>query len=554
MRKLSTVVLIFMTLIASAQTLSFEQAVSRLKKGNKKLQGMKKQEEAKDFALKSTESMFFPELTLNGSYVYMKDHLYLDMNELKTPIQGALGDYMPMLGMAKGQIANTLGAYKEMMNAQGQLLKSQGKAIGAIANKLIPNLKNPKDPNNIKDLRNIAIMNALGTLQQSGVQAQQMGMAFIKASEQLKTMGKMGLAGPMGKFKEAMAKDWKYKFQDQQIARFSLDLKYPIYTGGKIRTGVKVKKLEKEIAKVETKKTEDLLIAELAERYFQTQLAEEAIKVRETALEDAKLHLHDASVMEKNGILAPIQTMLAKTAVADANRELLGAKKDAELARTALRGILGGLEENITLNTFLFSIKGLKALEHYQNLAKDNYPDIIKAQLKKQMAEQNINFQRANFIPDVAIIGKKYIYTKNLPMTEPDDWYIGVGLKMNLFKGLQNTRKYREAKATDEAVALLIEQAQIDIQTLVKKHYTEILKQQEQLNSLNESLEFAEELVRVRNKAFKEGFATSTEVADANLYLSSIKIKRLNALFEIDKSLAKLLEVCGAEHTFMEYQ
>ncbi len=546
MRKLSTILLIFTVSILSAQTLSFEQAVSKLKSGNKKLQGMKKQEEAKNYAVKSTQSLFFPELTLNGSYVYMKDHLYLDMNELKLPIQGMLKEYNPMLGMAKGQLMNTLSAYKKLQMAQAGLQKTQIQTIGAIAQKLM--MADPRDPNNAK------LMQALTAMKQGAGQAQLAGQEFAKASEKLKMMSKMGLTSPEGKFKKLMAKDWRYKFQDQQIARFSLDLKYPIYTGGKIRTGIKVKKLESEIAKVETKKTEGLLIAELAERYFQTQLAEEAIKIRQNAYEDAKLHLHDATIMEKNGMLAPIQTMLAKTAVADANRELMGAKKDAELARTALKGVIGGLEENVTLNTFLFSIKGLKPLEHYQNLAKENYPDIVKAQLKKQMAEQNIKFQRANFIPDVAIIGKKYIYTKNLPMTEPDDWYIGVGLKMNLFKGLQNSRKYQEARATNEAVALLIEQAQIDIQTLVKKHYTEILKQQEQLNSLEESLTFAEELVRVRNKAFKEGFATSTEVADANLYLSSIKIKRLKALFESDKNLAKLLEVCGLGDTFLDYQ
>ncbi|MBS9774069.1 MAG: TolC family protein [Tenacibaculum sp.] len=383
------------------------------------------------------------------------------------------------------------------------------------------------------------------------------GKKMLGAGKELIGMGKhlIGAGGNLkAKGQQLMAKDWKYKFQDQQVMRLSLDLKYPIFTGGKIRTGVKVKKLESEIAKVETEKIKGSLISELAERYFQTQLAEEAVKVREQNLESVKKHLYNAKKLEENGMLAPIQTMLAQTAVADAERNVLASKKDAELAKTALQGLLGGENLEFTkLTTNLFEINDLKPLEFYQNLAKKNHYDIVKAEIKKQLTEENINFQKANYIPDVALFGKKYLYSKNLPKTQPDDWYVGIGLKMDLFKGLQNRGKYQEAKALNESVQLLIEQAKIDIQTLVKKHYTEILKQKEQLVSLEKSIDFAKEVLRVRTKAFKEGFATSTDVADANLYLASIKIKRLKALFEIDKTFAKLLQTCGESETFSNY-
>ena len=46
-----------------------------------------------------------------------------------------------------------------------------------------------------------------------------------------------------------------------------------------------------------------------------------------------------------------------------------------------------------------------------------------------------------------------------------------------------------QAKAQRESVEQLTAQAEKDVQTLVKKHYTEIEKQREQLQSLQESLE-----------------------------------------------------------------
>ena len=153
----------------------------------------------------------------------------------------------------------------------------------------------------------------------------------------------------------------------------------------------------------------------------------------------------------------------------------------------------------------------------------------------------------------MALIGKKYLWSKNLPLTEPDNWVVGVGLQWNIFNGFSDKNKIAQAKAQQESVEQLTAQAEKDIQTLVKKYYTEIEKQREQLQSLQESLEFARELVRVRNQAFSEGLSSSTDVADASLYLASIEIKGYQALFEMDKVLALLLETCGLSAEYTNY-
>ncbi|MXV38880.1 TolC family protein [Flavobacteriaceae bacterium Ap0902] len=350
----------------------------------------------------------------------------------------------------------------------------------------------------------------------------------------------------------ALLGDWKVKFQDYNVGRLSADFSWPIFTGGKIKAGVKAGQLQADFAKLEIEKVESNLIKDLANRYFQTQLAKEAILVREQALASAEKHLYNAQKLEENGMLAPVETMQAQTAVADANRELKAAQKDEELARAALFGLMGIPEDSVQLSTPLFEVKKLESLAYYQDLAKQNFPEIVQARIKKQLAEQKVAAEKANFIPDIALVAKQYLLSDNLPITEPDG-YVGIGMKVNIFNGFQNKRNYEQAVTVSESVDLLTAQAERDIQTLVKKHYTEILKQQEQLTSLEESIAFAEELVRVREKAFAAGFATSTDVADANLYLASIKIKRLQALYEIDKTLAELLETSGVSAYYLDF-
>lgn len=346
--------------------------------------------------------------------------------------------------------------------------------------------------------------------------------------------------------------DWKIKFQEYNIGRLSADFNWPIFTGGKINAGIKVEKLRADLAKTEIQKVENDLIKDLALRYFQTQLAQEAIEVRKKALASAEKHLYNAQKLEENGMLAPVETMQAETAVADAKRALMAAQKDEELARAALFGLMGISEESLDLSTPLFDIQKLEPLSYYQDLAKKNYPDIVKARIQKQMAEQKVAVEKGNMMPDIALVAKQYILKDNLPLTEPDG-YVGIGMKVNVFNGFQNKKNYQQAVAMSESVDMLTAQAERDIQTLVKKQYTEILKQQEQLTSLEQSITFSEELVRVREKSFAAGFATSTDVADANLYLASIRIKRLQALFEIDKTFAELLETSGISIQYLDY-
>ncbi len=437
MKRIYTTIFLCLTSFSFAQSLSFPEALERMRGANQKLKGMEKQTEASYYGEKNYKGLYLPQLSLNASYAHLSDPLSLSFDKYKQPIQAHLG-----------QMGSTIPAPMRPMLAP----------------------------------------------------------IFTQM---------------MGRLQPLFAQEWRYQFQEQDIWKVSADLRWVFFAGGKVRVGNKVGQLNHEIAKVESQKTENMLISELAERYFQVQLAQQALQVRQKALQTAEQHYSNAQKLEKNGMVAPVETMQAKKAVTDAQREVLACQKDIELAQTALFGVIGE-ETNalVTLSSPLFEVAPLQRLDYYQAQAKQNYPAIVQAHLKKELTEQNIKAQQAAYLPDVALIGKKYLWSKNLPLTEPDNWVVGVGLQWNIFNGFSDKNKIAQAKAQREGVELLTAQAEKDVQTLVKKHYTEIEKQREQLQSLQESLEFARELVRVRNQAFSEGLSSSTDVADANLLFS----------------------------------
>ncbi len=347
--------------------------------------------------------------------------------------------------------------------------------------------------------------------------------------------------------------DWSHTFQKQNVTSVDLLMTYPIFTGGKINAGVKAGKIKEKIENSEIKAEEDKLLSQLTQYYFQVQLAQEAVKVRKEAYNVTKQHLNNAKLMVKNGMIAEVEMLQAQAAFADAERELLSSKKDLELAQTALAGILGVDECTRELNTKMFLSDKLKKLDYYQEEAKLHYPDLEKLYLSEELSIQNIKAKRSSYMPTIALLGQKHLYTDNFPLSKQFDWFVGVGIKFSIFDGLKRHNEIREAKALNKSLQYLKKQATSDIQVLVRKNYQEILKQKELAASLDKDLKFADELFRARTKAFKQGLATSTNVIDAALYRSAIKLKKLKALYEFDMYLASILEICGQSAEFDNY-
>ncbi len=79
------------------------------------------------------------------------------------------------------------------------------------------------------------------------------------------------------------------------------------------------------------------------------------------------------------------------------------------------------------------------------------------------------------------------------------------------------------------------------------------MKAREQFDALQTSMNFADENLRARRRAFEEGLATSLEVVDAQLSLSAAEVERLRAAYAFDIALAQLLEASGQGKDFPRY-
>lgn len=357
--------------------------------------------------------------------------------------------------------------------------------------------------------------------------------------------GIQGLLNPM------MNADWFLKVQDQSLGFVGGEVKIPIWLGGKINAANRAAKINEQSAVQQGNQTRNALISELVERYFGLALALQVVEVRQQVADGVRKHLEDARALEQNGMIARAERLYVEFKLAEAERELANARLRVETIHSALSNTLNS-ERSWRPVTSMFILQQIEELAYYQDKAQSRNPLLNQVALKQDLAEEGLRVQRAAFMPQVAAIGGGSFYNYQVAGLVPR-WAVGIGVNIKLFDGLNREYKYSAAKQTVRRVAELKDKAGKDISVLVEKYYNQMMNYRNQMTSIEVSLDFAEEYLRVKNAAFLEGMCSSSDLIDAELNLAGIRTERLQAAYNFDLLLARLLETAGLSDEFVSY-
>ena len=352
-----------------------------------------------------------------------------------------------------------------------------------------------------------------------------------------------GLLNPM------MDADWFLKVQDQSLGFVGGEVTVPIWMGGKINAANRAARINEKTAVAQGNQTRNALISELVERYFGLALATQVVAVRQQVVDGVRRHLEDARALERNGMIAQTERLYVEFKMAEAERELANAKLQAETIASALSNTLGR-ESDWRPVTAMFLLAKVEDLAYYQDLAQARNPLLSQVSLKRELAQEGVRAQRADFMPQA--IGGGSFYNYQVAGLVPR-WAVGVGVNIKIFDGLNREYKYSAAKQTVRRVGELQNKAGKDIAVLVEKLYNQMMNYHNQMTSIDASLKFAEEYLRMKNAAFLEGMSSSSDLIDAELNLAGVRTERLQAAYNYDLLLARLLEAAGISDEYPSY-
>ena len=337
----------------------------------------------------------------------------------------------------------------------------------------------------------------------------------------------------------------------QNLTTIDATISWPVFTGGKRMYATRIGNRMVDMAQVGQAETRALLQTELVETYYALQLANKILEVKEQTYQSLQQHYDHALKMEANGLITKAERLFAEVNRQEAKREWETAKQERDVAHRALCSLLDIQKEvDILPISPLFVTENLPDSLYFKSLIPSTNYAMNRIRLEESIVENRLRISKSAYFPSIALLGKQTLYAHNVPRNLMPRTLIGIGFTWNLFDGLNREADVRVSRLAQETIALEKEKVKNTLDVMVQKLYSQMKEAEDEVSTLQTTIAMSEELLRIRRKSFEEGMATSTEVVDAEVMLSNVRIAMLLAQYQFDVSLASLCSVCGVPELF----
>ena len=326
------------------------------------------------------------------------------------------------------------------------------------------------------------------------------------------------------------------------VRSLGLSSVWPLYTGGRLDAVKQIAAGRADEAGAGVQAAQDEAATQLAQRYFTVQLARKAWQLRSTAVDVAREHQRMARKMEGSGLIARVERLKADVAVDNAQREAAKAGSDLELAQLALRRLLdtpGAVEPTTPL---FVHARPAGSLASFVEAAMTSNAAWKQIDSKRRQAAGSVQLQGRAFSPTVIGIAN---YNLNRGSSSRANWLVGVAVSVPLVERIDRAKMMSAARLEQQRVEVAAEQAGRDIPTLAESQWRAMEDARQRYLAMGSAIELAHETLRLAQVGFRNGQATSADVADAALNDTRSGLERAQAAYEYVVALARLLATAG---------
>ncbi|MGL4292234.1 MAG: TolC family protein [Bacteroidales bacterium] len=346
-----------------------------------------------------------------------------------------------------------------------------------------------------------------------------------------------------------------FPLTSQDLTSIDANIVWPVFTGGKRIFASRIGKSLVEVARQNESQVSALSQVALVDTYYALRLGKKVVDVRKETYQALSKQYQDALSLEANGLINKAERLVVQVGMNEAKREYETAQKNYDVAQSAFKSLIP-MDESAPIDPVspLFICDTVPSLLYFQSLLPTNNHLVKQLRIQENIAKYEEKIGKTGYAPNIALIGKQTLYAHGVSKYLLPRTMIGVGFTWNLFDGLDREKKITQARLTARALAIGQEKALDDLSVLVEQSYTNLQIARDNVKALDTTIALSRELLRMREKAYAEGMATSTEVLDAHVGLSKVRVAFLLAYYQFDTALMNLLSTCGIPEDFSSYK
>jgi outer membrane protein len=321
---------------------------------------------------------------------------------------------------------------------------------------------------------------------------------------------------------------------------FSLSFTQPLYAGGKVASALSIAKIYEKYSKEKVNEIESQIIFGAESMFYSAILAKSNLEVLNSAYEQLSYNLEVVEKYYSQGMVSEYELLRARVEKLNLEPQRIAAESQLNISRKSLKSFLGlPLEEEIVLvsdfsDTAMVEVPSLDSLVV---LALENRPEIKQARLQKRGYDKAVRIAKGNWLFPSLNFNTTYqvsASSDDFKLNEKEiskSWTASLLLNIPLFDGARTIGEVRKAKVDYYQAVLGEQQKRDDIRLEVEQAYDNLMMAKEALDLQKETIDQAEEGMRIANLRYQSGVGTQLEVLSAQTALTDARTNFAGAIY-----------------------
>lgn len=321
---------------------------------------------------------------------------------------------------------------------------------------------------------------------------------------------------------------------------FGVDVYQTLFDFGKSLSNYRASKDLFKATKAHTESVKKVATLEFIITYFNFLETEKMITVYEKEVESLASYLKDMEHLYEQGSVVKNDLLPAKVKLSDAEKKLIIAQNELEIARARLNNILAlPLRENTQAQDVQMGPLELPEMEDAWLTAQSQRPEVA---FYADQINASVSAERAKAVENFPIFFADggYTYSQNKYQVHEDNLSASLGVRMNFYDGgaaraelLKERSRQKQLKEQENKII-------DDIKFEIEDSYYSLKNACKRVSVAKDAIKQADENVRAYRVKYMSGSATPTDVLEAIALQTMAQTNYYSADYELKRNYAKL--------------
>lgn len=293
-----------------------------------------------------------------------------------------------------------------------------------------------------------------------------------------------------------------------------------------------------EVYQYKTQRTREYLTFEVQKAYLQLQLAYDAVKVLEEALQTVKTVYTFTDNHFKQGLIQKSDVLNVQVQVATVESNLSKAKNNIRNASDYLSLLMG--QSSGVIYKVTDDFQNEKSINDTASAIAATRADFMAMQKAIEASDLMIKSNKMSYLPKLNAFGTYQLNDSRMLGFGANAYLAGVQVSWDIFKGNKTrntiTTQTLERNKLSEQLAQQKDQSQLEL----NKAYRDLADAQFEIKQQKIAIEQSDESLRILQNRYQQGLVNTTDVLMATTQLSQQKFALAQAVFTSNVTKAYL--------------